>query len=361
MERRGMAEGATLIARERGTQAAGFEEARARFAPTPRPEPGVTEDRRVSGETWVVILAGGEGQRLRPFTTREDGTAVPKQFCRFRDERSLLAATLDRALAVAPPERVLVMVMEAHRAWWERELERLPAGNVLPQPENRGTAVAILQSLVEIHCRDRNPRLVVMPSDADVDDEPVLLAAIEFARKLAGSYPRDIVLLGMTPSHIDCEYGLIVPSAARAGTTRRVRSFVEKPPLGVARRLTQQGAMWNSFIFACAGWALYELFEDALPSVARAYLSQLARGRGGDPRLRAVGEMPVRDFGHDVLERRTERLRLVAVPECGWTDLGTPARLASWLERHREAVFWREHRLPRLNGSFGEGGSMRAC
>ena len=304
---------------------------------------------RAIGETWVIVLAGGEGRRISSFTTSEDGIAVPKQFCRFRDERTLLTATVDRALRVTSPERVLVLVQEAHRRWWESELDRLPASNILSQSENHGTAIAILQALVEIHCRDRNPRLVVMPSDTDVDDETVLLEAISLAQRTAWAYPEDVILLGVVPSHIDCEYGLIVPAGGRSATGRRVRSFVEKPPITLARLLTRAGAMWNSFIFACNGWALYDVFEEALPAVAAAYLRSLKFLSGGiDPRGLSLAAMPECDFGRDVLQRSTGRLRLVPVPQCGWTDLGTPARLASWLDRHREAIFWRDHPPSRL-------------
>ena len=157
--------------------------------PGPAPDALLASDPRAAGQTWVVILAGDEGRRIRQYTTSEDGTAVPKQFCRFRDERTLLCTALGRALRITSAERILVMVLDAHRRWWERELQRLPGANVLSQPEDRGTAVAILQALVEIHCRDRDPRLVVMPSDADVDDEAVLLSAIAIAQKMARVFP----------------------------------------------------------------------------------------------------------------------------------------------------------------------------
>jgi len=317
------------------------------------------EDDRVTGETWAVILAGGEGTRLRSFTTSREGATTPKQFCRFRDERSLLSVTLDRALRITSPERVLAVVMDAHRRWWEREFDRLPEHNVIAQPRSRGTAVAILQALVEVHGRDRQPRLVVMPCDADVDDEELLLGSISMAQRTAWAFPDDVILLGVVPSHLDCEYGWIVPAANGPASARRVRAFVEKPSLDLARRLARQGGLWNSFIFACHGWALYSLFEEALPELAADYLHRLEQC-GGGPAGRALATFDVaeRDFGRDVLERDPSRLRLVPVPPCGWTDLGTPARLASWLERHRDAIFWREHELRRLGGGEMPGGAI---
>src|SRR5439155_3578454 len=41
--------------------------------------------------------------------------------------------------------------------------------------------------------------------------------------------------------------------------------------------------------------------------------------------------LPARDFSRELLERIPELLELVVVPPCGWTDLGTPARLERFL------------------------------
>ena len=54
------------------------------------------------GQTWVVVLAGGEGSRLRSLTTTAAGMTVPKQFCSLYGGRSLL----QEALAVGHPEVV---------------------------------------------------------------------------------------------------------------------------------------------------------------------------------------------------------------------------------------------------------------
>ena len=56
----------------------------------------------------MVILAGGEGQRLWTLTTDGDGTPVPKQFYRFGGSDTLLEQTLKRLSPLAPPERTYV-------------------------------------------------------------------------------------------------------------------------------------------------------------------------------------------------------------------------------------------------------------
>jgi len=324
--------------------------------PAPRPRPHIAA--RPSGGEWVVLLAGGDGRRLLPHTTTSEGEPVPKQFCRFRDERTLLRASLDRARRLVPSERILVLVREDHRRWWEPELAGLPAGNVIPQAEDRGTGVALLQALVEIHCRDSDPLLVVMPSDADVDEEDVLLRALGSARRAARDFPSEVVLLGAEPTCIDPGYDLVVPATGRRHRPRRVVAFVDEPLLTVASRLTGAGALWNSLFFACRGWALYELFEEARPELGTAYLHSLARSGDGPAALqRAAAALPAVSFSRDVLRRGTGRLLLVRIPPCGWTEMGTAAPLGAWLARHRDAIFWRDHPALRPPADGGLGGA----
>ncbi len=302
---------------------------------------------------WVIILAGGEGTRIRPFTTISSGVAVPKQFCRVRDERTMLAVTIDRALRLTPPGRVVVAVVDAHREWWAPELAHIPARNVLTQPESRGTAVAILAALTEIQARHPLARVVVMPSDFEVEDEEVLSRVIRSALLTSTGLGGQVVLLGVKPSHVDCEYGLIVPDSSRLGPSRGVREFVEKPPFGLAERLTERGALWNSMIFACEANALCQRIVEMLPSPARTVLQNISAARDVHAALQAIYRaLPELDFCRHVLQRHTRRLRVVEVPPCGWTDLGTPVRLMSWLERHHEARYWRDHDLRRVRAGW---------
>ena len=314
-----------------------------------------------TSEPWVIVLAGGEGRRLHEYTTTPDGKSVPKQFCHFRDQRTLLGTTVDRALKLTRRERVVVVVLAAHREWWEPELVRLAAENVLPQPFGRGTAVAIQYALAHIQRHDPTARIVVMPSDHDFEDEATLVGCVANALEIAERFPFELVLLGIVPSHLDAEYGLIQPGTGRAHESRPVRAFVEKPTLTLAAQLARAGALWNSFIFACTGTALRDLLDSTLPWLGRSYQEHMVTRGGGALAINLMFEgLPVCDFSRDVLERNANRLRLVEVPPCGWTDLGTPARLAGWLVRHREAPFWREHRIPFLHGTDGFPGALQA-
>jgi hypothetical protein len=68
-----------------------------------------------SATTWPVLLAGGDGVRLRELTRLASGRPVPKQYCSLEGPTSLLRLGLARARRFAPPERTLAVLAAARR------------------------------------------------------------------------------------------------------------------------------------------------------------------------------------------------------------------------------------------------------
>ena len=282
---------------------------------------------------WVVLLAGGDGRRLNRVRVHGRRLDRPKQFCCFHGSRSLLEETLRRAEGITDRSRIVAVVRDDHRHWWLKELGRLPSQNVLAQADNRGTGVAILHALVHVLQRDNDPTLVVLPSDHAVDDEAVLRKSIHLAADIARESHEHLVLLGMAPEHADSEYGWIVPDRGHPGRVQVVAQFVEKPTPRLATELFAAGALWNSFISAISGHALLELFEGSQPLMFRRYLKSFLDERTDDVKGSVLFRaLPFVDFSRDIVQAASIRLRVLAVPPCGWTDLGTPARLEQWLQ-----------------------------
>jgi mannose-1-phosphate guanylyltransferase len=286
-------------------------------------------------ETWSIVLAGGEGRRLRALTTLRSGVTVPKQFCSLAGGPSLLAETLQRAAGIGSRERTLVVVSEHHRRFWGDQLRHLPSENVIVQPQGRGTAPGIYLPLLSIVARDPDAEVAVLPSDHHVGDEAVVRDAFASALDAAGRDAGAMVMLGITPDSPDTQYGWIVPrkTAAPGGQPSRIELFVEKPPRELARHLMARGALWSSFWLAARAPALLDAFRAALPDLVRALPAELPGSAPSDDRaeqLRACyAQLAPADFSRDVLEQVPERLRLVPVPPCGWSDLGTPDRIAT--------------------------------
>ncbi len=275
---------------------------------------------------WVIILAGGEGRRVQAVTRRPDGASVPKQFWRLPEGPTPLELALDRASDLASPERTMVVVSADHEPLWAPALDSHPRDNVVVQPARRGTAPALLLALVRVLERDPGATVVVMPSDHFVEDEGALhwamLNAVGSARHRSGP----IVLLGMTPTHADTSYGWVVPERGGDGLAHGVARFVEKPAPAQAAALHAEGALWSSFILAGAATALLRLLSDTLPELVAALWHCDGRRRSRDlESLEVIYErLPAHDLSADVLQTVPERLRVLPVPPCGWTDLGTP-------------------------------------
>jgi mannose-1-phosphate guanylyltransferase len=288
-----------------------------------------------SDHHWALVLAAGDGRRLQGLTRTERGTVVPKQFCSLVGGLSFLEETVGRAGAVVPRERICAVVACAHRQHWSRRLDTLPSRNIFAQPRNRGTAIGILLPLLHILERDADARIVLLPSDHHVRNEVQLATSLRGAVSPAVSTSTDVVLLGIEPREPDSELGYIVPRQNGAARYSAVDRFVEKPSRAEAQELIQRGALWNAFIIAADAKALLCLFERRYPEIVRRMHRLIKHERlcqhPSDSLARLYDELPDVDFSRGILQGQEELLCVLAVPECGWSDLGTPQRVADAL------------------------------
>ncbi|HEX5048175.1 MAG TPA: sugar phosphate nucleotidyltransferase [Gammaproteobacteria bacterium] len=292
---------------------------------------------RLIGQTWAIVLAGGEGTRLKSLTMDEVGQNVPKQYCSLRSGPSLLNEALRRAEMVASLARVCTVVAQQHRRWWGRSLAGFPAGNVIVQPQNRGTANGIVLALAYVLERDPLANVVVLPSDHYVRDEVLLGEALFRVVRTLRADEAKVVLLGVAPDEIDPELGYIVPAHAAGDAPVGVRKFVEKPSPREAAALIDEGALWNSFILAAQARALLDLVCDRDATVVKkiraAWRRDLPTPSTGAALAELYRTLPALDFSRDIAAGRETSLSVVQVPPCGWSDLGTPERVAKALRR----------------------------
>jgi mannose-1-phosphate guanylyltransferase len=279
-------------------------------------------------DTWAVVLAAGEGSRLRSLTRDENGVAVPKQFCSLQGGPCLLQEALQRAASAVPLQRICSVVAEQHRQWWAPILSYLPEQNVISQPQNKGTAFGILLPLLRILERDPHATVLLLPADHYLSDEKVMAASLRRAAALAQSDPGSIYLLGVEPDEPDTELGYIVPEAPGLHEASAVLRFIEKPNAARARSLLEEGALWNVFIMAGTVRTLLSLFDKRFATTIAAM-----RGFEGANLDSIYQSLRSVDFSRDVLQGRESMLKVLTVPRCGWTDLGTPERVGQILEQ----------------------------
>jgi mannose-1-phosphate guanylyltransferase len=223
---------------------------------------------------WGIVLAGGEGSRVRDFLAQLCGGNGIKQFCAVIGRRSLLEHTLARVERLIPRDRTLVIVSQDHREEAAQQLAHWPADNVIFQPANRDTAPGILLPLAHISHRDPFATVAVFPSDHFILQEEQFMAHVQQAVTETQRFPRGLILLGMTPDRAEEGYGWIEPAAAEAWrATQPVRRFWEKPSPLDAHTLFRRRALWNTFVFVIQANTVWEMTRQAIPNLYRDFMS----------------------------------------------------------------------------------------
>ena len=281
-------------------------------------------------DLWVVVLAGGDGVRLSSLTTALHGHPLPKQFAWLSGEQSLLQLTLQRAHALVPRERIVVVSTGRHTPLARQQSQEVGGATVLHQPFNVGTGNGLLLPLAHVRTLDPDAQVLVLPSDHYVRRPVSFTAAL--GKLGRGAMDHRLTLLGVVPEGPESEYGWIVPGAPvtlRAPLIRQVDRFVEKPPPTIAAELMRQGALWNTFVLAGSIDAFWTLAEENLPAQARRFaeLSAELTSQRGQRELAAIyDKLPPADFSAGVLQN-ARNLAVATAPACGWSDWGTPRRV----------------------------------
>ena len=284
---------------------------------------------------WGVILAGGDGLRLRRLTRFVCGDDRPKQFCPLLGKCTLLQEARERAERSICPGQILYSLTQAHQDYYLRDLGDRPSQRVV-QPCNKGTAPAILYTLLYIAQMDPDAIVAILPSDHYYSRENVFTSAMESAFAIAEARPGSIALLGAQPKAREVEYGWIELGGVvgpHPGVFH-VTGFQEKPPLAIAEHLLRSGSLWNTFVMVGHVNAFLELALASVPGLMRALRSACVLS-ASDSETRIPEWLydrldPV-EFSRHVLSPGARRLVTMGLGEVEWNDLGDPDRVISAL------------------------------
>ncbi|MEM8542247.1 MAG: AGE family epimerase/isomerase, partial [Pseudomonadota bacterium] len=215
-----------------------------------------------------VVLCGGAGSRLWPMSRDEK----PKQFHALFNEKSLLANTIARTpegsysgVTFAAP---IILGNASLREAFEIEANGFEAApsRILLEPSVRDTAAAIA-AITAFACKqDPNSILLVLPSDARIDDHEEYRRTITKAAGVVRT-SNSIMTLGIRPSRPETQYGYI-EQGEPLGEVFSVQKFREKPDLETAQDFLSSGNfLWNAGIFMFRAGRLADDFSKMQPEI----------------------------------------------------------------------------------------------
>lgn len=280
----------------------------------------------------VIILAGGSGTRLWPASTE----ACPKQFLDPGMGRSLLQMSLERANAVAPEGRILIVTHHTQADQVLEQCDTLPEirdrVTVVPEPEMRNTGPAVTLGVFSLEgpqvagphvagahaagaAEPSRSTTLVLASDHLITPVEAFAGDVEKADQLARE--GFLVVFGIPPTRPETGYGYI-ESGAPHGPGRVVESFREKPDLETAQEFLRRGTFrWNSGMFVFRNDVLLRELDRYEPAITAPF--RWSRERS-DP-VAFYGTLPRQSLDRAVMERS----RHVAMVETSfqWSDVGS--------------------------------------
>lgn len=289
---------------------------------------------------WAVVLAGGNGTRLRGFVRQILGSNRPKQFCRIIGTRSMLRHTWDRAVRLVAPQRVLTVVTAGQEHYLEVEGHHGAPSTVVVQPSDRGTAPGLLLPLLWIARHSPVATVAVFPADHFIWEEDRFERHIRAALALTQHLPDRLILIGVKADGPETKFGWIAPGEpldiGLAAELYTVRGFWEKPDQRTAAHFFAEGYLWNTLVIIGCIDAYLRLAEACVPEVfapLRALAACLDTKAEAAALATTYRRLPSVDLSRSMLARRPELLSVLAARDVCWSDWGEPDSILQTLRR----------------------------
>lgn len=215
---------------------------------------------------YVVIMAGGGGTRLWPWSTKD----TPKQMVQLFGKDTLYQNSVNRLKGLLPPENIFIVTSEKQAKTLTKQTPEIPERNFILEPSAKGTAAAI--GLAAMYIKKIYPEAImaVLTADHFIENIPA------FHNLLSAGYhtakDQHLVTLGIEPTFPATGFGYINKGQFlkefHGLQSYVVRKFIEKPDKEKAEMMFASGEfLWNSGMFIWQVGRVLNEFEKQMPEL----------------------------------------------------------------------------------------------
>ena len=263
----------------------------------------------------VVILAGGGGSRLWPFS-RVD---YPKQFLHFGDDLSFLQKTALRFYKSNIVDEILISTNKQYADLVSTQLNEIDPSlskHLVIEPCQRNTAPALalcVRYILDELKADQDSPILILPSDHILDPESEFLLQLE---KVESNVKKGSILtFGIRPNKPETGYGYIQLGKNYEKSLYEVRSFVEKPDKKRAEEyVSSKDYLWNSGMFAFTTRSFLQELKIYAPEIYELSQSLLDLEK-------SYLQMPDISIDYALMEK-TKNLSVCSL-DLAWSDVGS--------------------------------------
>lgn len=263
-----------------------------------------------------LIPAGLRGQR-------------PSQFCRTPGSEIVINRTRKQIEKLFSPENVMFVVTEEHNRYYKEVLSDVKAENLIVQPQDDGTTLAILYAALRMAIINPSAILTFFPADFHAKNVGEFMHNVQSAGAFVRREP-NLILLGLSGNNAKSqdEFIELDPSAPvdKNFGVWRVRRFVSRTTKAHKQELMRNDALVNSSVMVGTPSTFLRKIRRAAPDIYERF-SHAAKRIGTESEQRAVraayySQYEYTDFSRDVLEKSAEKLLVVPVPASLKTAVG---------------------------------------
>lgn len=272
---------------------------------------------------YAVIMAGGRGTRFWPRSREKK----PKHLLDITGEKTIIQETVDRIRPIFEPKNILIVTGKKHARELSKQLPKIPAKNIIIEPEGKNTAACIGLAALHIQKKAGDKIMAILPADHAIGNpdeyRKIISAAVQAAK-------RDVlVTVGIKPSSPQTGFGYVEQGESGGKAAGReifcVRSIREKPDENLARSFVQSGKFyWNSGMFFWKTSAILNQIEKFLPDL-HVGLMKIKSALGKSHEAKTVAgvykKLSSVSIDYGVMEKADNVFVLPA--DFGWNDVGS--------------------------------------